>query len=97
MSFPPHTRFFVTRVGCGLAGYSDKDMAPLFEHASSNCSFAQPWQRFLAQRVGLLHAAVDHDPTRNYHPVIRQSHENFHASQAQLPTQLPFTFTHMRG
>ncbi|MER3439621.1 MAG: hypothetical protein C4346_19635, partial [Chloroflexota bacterium] len=26
----PELRFFVTRVGCGLAGYQDGDVAPLF-------------------------------------------------------------------
>ena len=26
----PHREFFVTRVGCGLAGYSDEEIAPWF-------------------------------------------------------------------
>lgn len=34
----PHERFYVTRIGCGLAGYSDEDIAPLFEGAPSNCT-----------------------------------------------------------
>lgn len=29
----PHFRFLVTPIGCGLAGYSPKDIAPLFERA----------------------------------------------------------------
>lgn len=37
-------RFFVTRVGCGLAGYSDQQIAPLFSRASHNCSFPHTWR-----------------------------------------------------
>lgn len=29
----PELRFFVTKIGCGLAGYSVEDIAPLFEGA----------------------------------------------------------------
>lgn len=43
----PLERFFVTRVGCVLAGYSDAEIAPLFRCASMNCSFAVEWQPFL--------------------------------------------------
>lgn len=42
-----HERFFVTRVGCGLAGYKDAQMAPLFAGAPSNCSFASQWEKYL--------------------------------------------------
>lgn len=38
--------FFVTRVGCGLAGYRDEDIAPLFKGAM-NCSFAEEWREHL--------------------------------------------------
>ena len=33
----PELRFNVTRIGCGLAGYTDSDIAPLFVKAPSNC------------------------------------------------------------
>jgi len=33
----PSLTFLVTAVGCGLAGYSPKDIAPMFEGAPSNC------------------------------------------------------------
>lgn len=36
-------RFFVTRVGCGLAGHLDSEIAPLFV-GSINCSFANEWR-----------------------------------------------------
>lgn len=38
--------WFVTRVGCGLAGYKDEQIAPLFEGAK-NCSFAEEWREYL--------------------------------------------------
>lgn len=44
----PHLRFFVTRIACGLAGYKDEDIAPLFGDAPSNCSFADTWKPFLS-------------------------------------------------
>jgi len=45
----PHVDFFVTRVGCGLAGYKDKDIAPLFRGCGSNCSFAEQWEYYLTK------------------------------------------------
>jgi hypothetical protein len=35
----PELQFRVTRVGCGLAGYTVEQMRPLFEGAPPNCSF----------------------------------------------------------
>lgn len=40
------TKWFVTRVGCGLAGFKDKEIAPLFKGAR-NCSFAEEWREYL--------------------------------------------------
>lgn len=42
----PKMSFFVTRVGCVLAGYKDQQIAPLFKGAI-NCSFAEEWKPFL--------------------------------------------------
>lgn len=39
--------FFVTRVGCGLAGFQDATIAPMFKGAGDNCDFAQEWERYL--------------------------------------------------
>lgn len=36
-------RFFVTRVGCGLAGLTDHDVGPLFEDAPPNCELPYGW------------------------------------------------------
>ena len=43
----PEMRFFVTRVGCGYAGYRNSQMAPLFKQANINCSFAESWEQYL--------------------------------------------------
>lgn len=40
-------QFQVTRIGCGLAGQQDKDIAPLFYLAPSNCLFDTKWQEHL--------------------------------------------------
>lgn len=39
-------RFNVTRIGCGLAGYSDKDIAPMFKDAPENCILPDGWRNF---------------------------------------------------
>jgi hypothetical protein len=44
----PELRFFITRVGCGLAGYKDEEIAPLFASAPANCSFPDTWKPWLA-------------------------------------------------
>jgi len=43
--------FDVTRIGCGLAGYTDKDMAPLFVGAPKNCWFAEAWKPWLGDEA----------------------------------------------
>ena len=40
-------RFFITRVGCGLAGYENREIAPMFGVALSNCNYPQTWKRYL--------------------------------------------------
>lgn len=39
----PDMTFLVTRIGCGLAGYQDKDIAPFFKFAPSNCLLPEGW------------------------------------------------------
>lgn len=41
-----NTRWFVTRIGCGLAGFKDEEIAPFFKGAR-NCSFAEEWREYL--------------------------------------------------
>lgn len=45
----PGRQMWVTRVGCGLAGYADSDIAPMFRSAPSNCSFALRWRPYLGR------------------------------------------------
>jgi len=40
----PEMIFNVIRVGCGLAGYTDEDMAPLFRSAPENCNLPEGWR-----------------------------------------------------
>ena len=39
--------FLVTQVGCGLAGYTAKDIAPLFKGSPQNCIFDIAWKEYL--------------------------------------------------
>lgn len=39
--------FKVTRIGCGLAGLTDDQIAPLFEKATANCEFDEAWRPIL--------------------------------------------------
>ena len=39
----PEFTFIVTRVGCGLAGYRDSDIAPMFSGAPLNCKLPELW------------------------------------------------------
>lgn len=39
--------FFVTRVGCGLAGYLDSEIAPMFRGCNQNCNFPEQWKQYL--------------------------------------------------
>lgn len=53
----PSNYYFVTRVGCGLAGFSDQQIAPLFIGAARlsnvSISFAEQWWPFLSESANL--------------------------------------------
>lgn len=40
----PELTFNVTRIGCGLAGYTDSEIAPLFANAPANCQLPEGWR-----------------------------------------------------
>jgi hypothetical protein len=42
----PELTFTVTRVGCGLAGYTDDEIAPMFIGAPSNCQMPRGWRQY---------------------------------------------------
>lgn len=39
--------FKVTQVGCGLAGFTANEIAPLFKEAPGNCAFDEKWKPYL--------------------------------------------------
>lgn len=39
----PELMFQVTQIGCGLAGFTKEQVAPLFVNCGSNCSFDTDW------------------------------------------------------
>lgn len=45
----PELSFFVTRVGCHLAGYKNEDVAPMFRGVTDNCSMPEPWAKYLRE------------------------------------------------
>ena len=45
----PNVEFQVTKVGCGLAGWTNEQVAPLFINAPANCQFDTEWKPFLGE------------------------------------------------
>ena len=43
----PHLEFLVTRIGCGLAGYKDEQIAPMFRSRSSNVALPDEWKKLV--------------------------------------------------
>ncbi len=41
----PELDFLVTRIGCGLAGYTDTQIAPMFTAAPDNCRLPDGWRQ----------------------------------------------------
>ena len=40
----PDLVFEVTKVGCGLAGYTEEHIAPMFLNAPTNCNLPEGWR-----------------------------------------------------
>lgn len=40
----PATRFFVSPVGCGIAGFDENDIIPMFRNAPENCDLPPGWR-----------------------------------------------------
>ncbi len=47
----PDLYFNVTRIGCGLAGYTDQEIAPLFFDAPDNCHLPDGWRALAGARA----------------------------------------------
>jgi hypothetical protein len=39
--------FFVSAIGCGLAGYKHSTIAPMFKGAPAHCNFPEEWAQYL--------------------------------------------------
>lgn len=37
--------FYVTKIGCGLAGYNEEDISPMFANAPENCILPTGWRK----------------------------------------------------
>ena len=48
----PSLSFQVTRIGCGLAGLTDEQIATMFLDAPPNCLFDSKWKDFFDQAIG---------------------------------------------
>jgi hypothetical protein len=46
----PEINFQVTRIGCGLAGFTDETIAPMFVDAPNNCEFDSAWKQWLPSK-----------------------------------------------
>lgn len=44
----PDLTYEVTRIGCGLAGYKDAEIGPMFASAPQNCVLPVNWERYRA-------------------------------------------------
>lgn len=42
-------KFKVTQIGCGLAGFRNTEIAPLFRDAPTNCEFDGAWRLWLGE------------------------------------------------
>lgn len=69
----PELLFFLTRLGCGLAGYADRQIAPLLLNASQNVLRPPEWGRGLRQTGTMIPTGSDRDRahTRGRSPVHR--------------------------
>lgn len=43
----PDEKFYVSRIGCGLAGYADSQIAPMFDDSPSNCILPIDWMVYV--------------------------------------------------
>lgn len=45
----PNHLFFLTRIGCGIAGLKDEDVAPLFGPIQPNISYPEKWAEIIQE------------------------------------------------
>ena len=72
--------FLVTRIGCGLAGYKNEDIAPMFENAPDNCILPAEWLTFVTRKENEITIELDKtrsDKTKDVYIVRQRSPELF--------------------
>lgn len=47
-----NVKYFMTRIGCVLAGYSDKEITDLFPIFPKNVNYPEDWKQFIEAREG---------------------------------------------
>ena len=45
----PDIEFFLTSIGCGLAGYTNEAIAPMFQGIADNVSIPQQWEKLICK------------------------------------------------
>lgn len=55
----PDKKFWITRVGCGLAGFKNSNISPFFRGCSSNCNFPLEWKHMIEETGSkILYAGI---------------------------------------
>lgn len=54
----PDKTFDVTRIGCGLAGFTDEQIAPMFKDAPSNCNLPDGWREICTDVTNVVASAT---------------------------------------
>ena len=47
----PNDTFHITQIGCGLAGFTSAEIAPMFAGAPKNCEFSSAWEEWIPGRT----------------------------------------------
>ncbi len=61
--------FIVPRIGCGLAGYTDDEIGPMFAEAPKNVTFMEEpgfesWEKYRIKKEGLVVCGTGHRPDK---------------------------------
>jgi hypothetical protein len=64
----PELQFFVSAVGCGIAGFHETEVGPLFKDATTNCDLPPGWREKVCQRIVEFNPMVEcgKSPTHLY-------------------------------
>lgn len=65
-----HLQFIVSRIGCGLAGFTDEEIAPLFKNAPANCDLPGQWVR-LVRNPSLVRLVIAGSRNFNSYPLLK--------------------------